>query len=218
MGEIPVDASALQQMNIHEQQFARRLQTINTRPVIKIIRKATSSASIDTAISDTTRAQFRSRFAKCFEETKRNNQIGERIEKLLFDTFSTERTKYRDRSCALILNMNPTHAFRKRVLMAFTKNRADDFKRHILEDDARTMAEGTAELEDRYKRIDMVVNELQVTQTADTNTGENRTKLFTCSKCKGNDCSFRQLQTRSGDEPLTTFITCLKCCKRWRQS
>lgn len=34
---------------------------------------------------------------------------------------------------------------------------------------------------------------------------------FTCSKCKKSKCSVIQKQTRAGDEPITTFVTCLEC-------
>jgi len=34
---------------------------------------------------------------------------------------------------------------------------------------------------------------------------------FTCSKCKQKKCSVVQKQTRAGDEPATTFVTCLEC-------
>ena len=39
---------------------------------------------------------------------------------------------------------------------------------------------------------------------------------FTCRKCKSNDCSYYQMQTRSADEPMTTFITCQNCGNRWK--
>ena len=29
-------------------------------------------------------------------------------------------------------------------------------------------------------------------------------------------CTYYQLQTRSADEPMTTFVTCLKCATRWK--
>lgn len=37
-----------------------------------------------------------------------------------------------------------------------------------------------------------------------------------CSKCKGMKTSSYSLQTRSADEPMTVFVTCLTCGKRWR--
>lgn len=38
-----------------------------------------------------------------------------------------------------------------------------------------------------------------------------------CSRCKKKSkCTYYQLQTRSADEPMTTFVTCLECDKQWR--
>ena len=34
---------------------------------------------------------------------------------------------------------------------------------------------------------------------------------FTCVKCKKARCQVTQKQTRAGDEPPTTFVTCLEC-------
>ena len=42
------------------------------------------------------------------------------------------------------------------------------------------------------------------------------TDFYKCSKCKKRECSYYQLQTRSADEPMTTFVTCLNCGKRWK--
>ena len=39
---------------------------------------------------------------------------------------------------------------------------------------------------------------------------------FTCYKCKENKCTYYQLQTRGADEPMTTFVTCVKCETHWR--
>lgn len=42
------------------------------------------------------------------------------------------------------------------------------------------------------------------------------TDVFTCRKCKGNQCTYYQMQTRSADEPMTTFVTCLICTARFK--
>lgn len=34
---------------------------------------------------------------------------------------------------------------------------------------------------------------------------------YQCSKCKESKCKISQAQTRSADEPMTTFVTCLVC-------
>jgi transcription elongation factor S-II len=54
---------------------------------------------------------------------------------------------------------------------------------------------------------------------------EASTDSYECRRCKAshpNDremytqCSYYQLQTRSADEPMTTFVTCIKCGCRWK--
>lgn len=42
------------------------------------------------------------------------------------------------------------------------------------------------------------------------------TDMFRCSRCKERKCTYSQLQTRSCDEPMTTFVHCTVCGNRWR--
>jgi len=43
------------------------------------------------------------------------------------------------------------------------------------------------------------------------------TDQFKCRKCSGRSCSYYEVQTRSADEPMTQFISCLDCGNRWKQ-
>lgn len=43
------------------------------------------------------------------------------------------------------------------------------------------------------------------------------TDQFKCRKCSSRSCSYYEVQTRSADEPMTQFITCLDCGNRWKQ-
>ena len=45
---------------------------------------------------------------------------------------------------------------------------------------------------------------------------EAMTDTFKCRKCHSNKCSYYQMQTRSADEPMTTFVTCIECANRWK--
>jgi DNA-directed RNA polymerase subunit M/transcription elongation factor TFIIS len=42
------------------------------------------------------------------------------------------------------------------------------------------------------------------------------TTALACGRCKSKECYFYELQTRSADEPMTVFVTCLDCGHRWR--
>ena len=42
------------------------------------------------------------------------------------------------------------------------------------------------------------------------------TDEFFCFKCQKRKCSYYEMQTRSADEPMTTFVTCLLCGNNWK--
>lgn len=45
----------------------------------------------------------------------------------------------------------------------------------------------------------------------------NATDKFFCGRCQKRQCTYYELQTRSADEPMTIFIQCVNCGKRWTQ-
>jgi transcription elongation factor S-II len=45
---------------------------------------------------------------------------------------------------------------------------------------------------------------------------EANTDRYTCRKCKSTRCSYYQMQTRSADEAMTIYVTCLDCATRWK--
>ena len=49
-----------------------------------------------------------------------------------------------------------------------------------------------------------------------SNNIEAATDTYTCRKCKSNKCTYYQMQTRSADEPMTTFVGCIDCGNRWK--
>jgi len=54
-------------------------------------------------------------------------------------------------------------------------------------------------------------NKFEVNISASTDT-------YTCRKCKNNKCTYYQMQTRSADEPMTCYISCVCCGNRWKTS
>ena len=42
---------------------------------------------------------------------------------------------------------------------------------------------------------------------------KNQDGFFTCNTCKSKKTTYYPLQTRSAEEPMTTFVSCLNCGK-----
>ena len=40
--------------------------------------------------------------------------------------------------------------------------------------------------------------------------------VFQCGACKSRKVTYYQLQIRSADEPMTTYVTCLNCGNNWK--
>ena len=51
----------------------------------------------------------------------------------------------------------------------------------------------------------------QVVESEDIEEG-----ILECKKCGSKKTTFYSLQTRSADEPMTNFITCVDCKNRWK--
>ncbi|PWN48971.1 transcription elongation factor [Violaceomyces palustris] len=47
---------------------------------------------------------------------------------------------------------------------------------------------------------------------------EAETDAFQCGRCKQRKTRYYQMQTRSADEPMTTFVTCVACGNKWKFS
>jgi len=62
-------------------------------------------------------------------------------------------------------------------------------------------------LDEKYKREKLLYEEKM----------EAMTDQFKCGRCKSKKCTYYELQTRSADEAMTTFISCLNCGNRWKQ-
>lgn len=43
------------------------------------------------------------------------------------------------------------------------------------------------------------------------------TDMFKCNRCGKKETTYYEMQTRSADEPMTIFITCVNCGKKWKQ-
>jgi DNA-directed RNA polymerase subunit M/transcription elongation factor TFIIS len=59
-------------------------------------------------------------------------------------------------------------------------------------------------------------NYIKKTEHSYENRSMAMTDLFKCMKCKKNQCSYTELQTRGGDEAMTIFVRCVNCGNSWK--
>ena len=45
---------------------------------------------------------------------------------------------------------------------------------------------------------------------------KNQEGFFICGRCKSKKTTYFQMQTRSADEPMTVFVSCLNCDRNWK--
>ena len=70
-----------------------------------------------------------------------------------------------------------------------------------------TFPENWKELIDEKTKRDRILYEVRK---------EAATDIYKCGRCKKRMCTYYELQTRSADEAITIFVTCLNCGKRWK--
>ncbi|KAH9850957.1 transcription elongation factor [Lenzites betulinus] len=68
------------------------------------------------------------------------------------------------------------------------------------------------------KAADLKIAQENLFKTLGAEESQAETDAFQCSRCKQRKCRYRQAQTRSADEPMTTFVTCTVCNNRWKFS
>ena len=104
----------------------------------------------------------------------------------------------------------------RRILanISYTPN-SQEFKKYILQDTADTynIASFTKEqfYPELWERLKKESIEKSIFKDEPKEDG-----LFRCNKCKTNKTTYYQMQTRSADEPMTTYVTCLNCNTRWK--
>ncbi|KAG8690538.1 RNA polymerase II elongation factor [Ceratobasidium sp. 423] len=68
------------------------------------------------------------------------------------------------------------------------------------------------------KQQNSALNEANVHAALGAGEPEAETDAFQCGRCKNFKTRYRQAQTRSADEPMTTFVTCTVCGNKWKFS
>ena len=128
------------------------------------------------------------------------------IEKHLFQEFCEVGTLYRTKFRSKYLNLKEKTNPRLRVSLLEGTISPKEFIQMSVSDMAS----------EERKRADDVINRynLQKSQAARDTAAE--TDMFQCGRCKQRKCKYFQMQTRSADEPMTTYVTCMNCGNRWK--
>ncbi|CAJ0963225.1 unnamed protein product, partial [Mesorhabditis belari] len=127
-----------------------------------------------------------------------------KIEDKLFAVHKSSGDKYRGSLRSRVFNLKKNTALRENVLTAVVTP----------EKFATMSSEEMASEEirkEREKFTQEAIRDAQVSVQQGT-----PSDMFKCGKCKKNNCTYNQLQTRSADEPMTTFVFCLECGNRWK--
>lgn len=103
----------------------------------------------------------------------------------------------------------------KSILTNITKN--ESFRKSIINKDISfEQLSRISHQEINSSRWDAIIKEKIERDKAKYEVQKKINSEFTCFKCKSNNCSYYQLQTRSADEPMTTFVSCMDCANRWK--
>ena len=67
------------------------------------------------------------------------------------------------------------------------------------------------------KWADIIDEKMKIEKLLKESLQESASDLFKCPRCYKRKTIHCEVQTRSSDEPMTTFITCLECGKKWKK-
>lgn len=69
---------------------------------------------------------------------------------------------------------------------------------------------------DAKKEENQRIRDKKLFDSAPSSVKRATTDQFQCGKCRQRKCTYYQMQTRSADEPMTTFVQCTVCNNAWK--
>ncbi|KAF9938721.1 RNA polymerase II elongation factor [Modicella reniformis] len=145
-----------------------------------------------------------------YAESDRLLQKATKLEELVFKKLSPDGSPskaYRERIRLFFMNLRKNNPELREAVVS-GEVPVDDFCDYTSAD----MATAESKARDRAIQLDNMFR----AKGAEEQQAE--TDMFKCGKCKGRKCRYYQMQTRSADEPMTTFVTCINCGNRWKFS
>lgn len=134
------------------------------------------------------------------------NRIAVLVETAMFDKWgkSNGAQKFKYRSIMFNIKDPNNPDFRRKVLVGdFSPSSIPDLTPEQMASDARQVQN------EKLKQKALFNSERAAAPKASTNE-------FTCGRCKKKETTYYQMQTRSADEPMTTYVTCVNCGNNWK--
>jgi transcription elongation factor S-II len=134
------------------------------------------------------------------------NEIAGRCEDMIFNEFKNTDVKYKNRVRSRVINLkdakNPKFRESVRLGIITPDQLAKMTSEEMASDDLKNL---------RAKFTKEAIDDHQMARTQGA-----KTSLLICGKCKKNNVVYSEMQTRSADEPMTTFAYCQECGHRWK--
>ncbi|CAG9853661.1 unnamed protein product [Phyllotreta striolata] len=144
--------------------------------------------------------------AEDFEGCASPEELAEELEEAIFSEFKNTDMRYKNRVRSRIANLkdpkNPTLRTNFRIGALPASRLAVMTAEEMANDEVKKL---------REKFSKEAINDAQLATAQGT-----KTDMLKCGKCKKRNCTYNQLQTRSSDEPMTTFVLCNECGNRWK--
>ena len=147
-------------------------------------------------------------FVKELEMEIFNYSLRQALKKKIVPTWNTHVKKiYINKLRSLYINFDPNSYIKNKRLIERIKKNEFTAKKLVNLTPHELFPENWKEMiDEKFKRNKVLYHTKK----------EAMTDQFKCKKCKSRETCYYEMQTRSADEPMTIFITCLNCGNRWK--
>ena len=185
------------------------------KPTKKDDRKRHQTSFPPSNTADSVRIKCRELLAAAIKGNTESDQVdgcgspedlAEELEEAIFNEFRNTDIKYKNRIRSRVANLkdpkNPNLRMNYLIGALPASRLAVMTAEELASDEMK-------QIRDKFKKE--AINDAQLATVQGT-----KTDLLKCGKCKKRNCTYNQVQTRSADEPMTTFVLCNECGNRWK--
>ncbi|KAL7574864.1 hypothetical protein ACA910_010699 [Epithemia clementina (nom. ined.)] len=141
------------------------------------------------------------------------------VEAALWELYINDKKGYGEKARSLVFNLRKNQPLTQQVILGqvsseeLVKLKSEEL---ASAETRQAQAQEAKKLIDS-KRLDWEqANEAKINEMCGIKGELLSASLFTCGRCKSTKTTSTQKQTRSADEPMTVFVLCLNCGKRWK--